>query len=66
MASQSDAQRVERPLPTLSVVSRHGGWAIKHGNSFLGSTALLTDAVTVMAALARHTGDAVAPEVITR
>jgi hypothetical protein len=40
--------------PALSVVAHQGGWAIKHGDSFLGSTALLADALGIMATLADH------------
>lgn len=41
--------------PELSVEPHAGGWAIKHGDSFLGVTAQLADALTVMAALADNT-----------
>ena len=40
----------------LSVVAHNGGWAVKYRDSFLGVTAALSDALSVVAALAEHAG----------
>jgi hypothetical protein len=52
IAGVSDAY--DRPPRTLRVVPHPDGWAVKHGDSFLGATARLADALDVMATLADH------------
>jgi hypothetical protein len=62
LAGVSDARGDESSSRTLCVVAHKDGWAVKYGDSFLGATARLADALDVMATLANHTsGDRAHP-----
>ena len=58
IATVSDAGAGHTPSRTLCVVAHRDGWAVKYGDSFLGATAHLADALNVMATLAEHAGGA--------